>query len=150
MRTLDGAAAYHATDFLADVRKGIWSETYGQGRVKIDAYRRNLQRAYVETLSERVNGRQAAGDDVRAFFRGELKTLDSDLRTAVTRATDRETRLHLEDVRTQIARALDPAIQERISTPGGPATAGFVEDFDVSAAPDACWIDYAIRRPGAR
>ena len=27
--TIDGAAAYRPVDFLADVRKGIWSEAYG-------------------------------------------------------------------------------------------------------------------------
>jgi len=148
--TLDGATAYSPMDFLADVRKGIWNEAYGTAAVKIDAYRRNLQRAYVETLSERVNGCQAAVDDVRAFFRGERKTLDADLRAAATRATDRETRLHLDDVRTQIARALDPAVQETGPTAGGRATSDLDGDYDVSVAPDSCWIDYAIRRPGGR
>ena len=99
-------------DFLADVRKGIWNEVYTAAPVKVDAYRRNLQRAYVETLSERINGRQASADDARAFFRGELKTLDRDLQTALARVTDRATRLHIEDVRTQVARALDPAVRE--------------------------------------
>ena len=88
--TIDGAAAYRPVDFLADVRKGIWSEAYGTAPVKIDAYRRNLQRAYVETLADRINGRQAAVDDARAFFRGELKTLDADLRAAAPRASDRD------------------------------------------------------------
>ncbi len=74
---LDGAAAYRPLDFLADVRKGIWSEVYNGSSVKVDAYRRNLQRAYVEMLADRVNGRTAGVDDVRAFFRGELKTLDA-------------------------------------------------------------------------
>ena len=55
--SIDGAAAYRPLDFLADVRKGIWSEAYGTAPVKIDAYRRNLQRAYVETLADRINGR---------------------------------------------------------------------------------------------
>jgi hypothetical protein len=55
---------------------------YNAGPPQIDAYRRNLQRAYVETLAERVNGAQAAVNDSRAFFRGELKTLGSDLQTA--------------------------------------------------------------------
>ena len=86
---LDGAAAYAPLDFLADVRKGVWSEIYGAGaHVEIDAYRRNLQRAYVETLGNRVNGAQAQSDDARAFFRGELKTLDGDL-TAAAGAADR-------------------------------------------------------------
>ena len=55
---IDGAAAYRPLDFLADVRKGIWSEVYGTAPVRIDAYRRNLQRAYVETLADRINGRR--------------------------------------------------------------------------------------------
>ena len=99
-----------------DVRKGVWSEFYNGTPVKVDAYRRNLQRAYVETLADRINGRLAAVDDSRAFFRGELKTLDADLRAAMARTTDRETRLHIDDVRTQIERALDPTVQELAGT----------------------------------
>jgi Met-zincin len=79
---LDGTAAYRPLDFLADVRKGIWNEIYNGSPVKVDAYRRNLQRAYIEMLADRINGRLAAVDDARAFFRGELKTLDADLRSS--------------------------------------------------------------------
>ena len=137
-------AAYRPLDFLADVRKGVWSEVYGTAPVKVDAYRRNLQRAYVETLADRINGRQAAVDDARAFFRGELKTLDGDLRTAVARTTDRATRLHIDDVRTQIQRALDPAVQE--SAAAAAARAALTDEiFDVSIDPESCWVDYAIR-----
>src|SRR4051812_1184798 len=147
---IDGAAAYKATDFLADVRKGIWSEVYGDGPVVVDAYRRNLQRAYIETLADRVNGRTATVDDARAFFRGELKTLDSDLKAALSKTTDRSTRLHIEDVQTQIAHALDPAIQAQpgAAPTGRPGTS--FDDFDVTIAPDACWVDYSIRRKGGR
>ena len=113
---IDGAAAYAPLEFLGDVRRGVWSEIYGTGAPKIDAYRRNLQRAYVETLSNRVNGSQAQSDDARAFFRGELKTLDNDLAAALPRQPDRATQLHIEDVRMQIARALDPSVQA--SSPG--------------------------------
>jgi len=143
---LDGDTAYRATDFLKDVRTGVWSEVYGDGPVTVDAYRRNLHRAYVETLADRVNGRAATADDARAFFRGELKTLDADLKTVLARTTDRATKLHLEDIQTQIAHALDPAIQAAAgaATPARVGTA-----FDVSEAPDACWIDYSIRRRNA-
>jgi hypothetical protein len=147
---LDGAAAYAPLDLLAEVRRGIWSEVYSGGAATIDAYRRNLQRAYVETLSNRVNGPQAAADDVRAFFRGELKTLDSDLSNAVSRQTDRATLLHLQDIRTQIARALDPTVQSTAA--GARSTTEFDEEslFDVSAATDVCWPDYAVTRRGGR
>ena len=141
---LDGAGAYRPLDFLADVRKGVWREVYETTSSQIDAYRRNLQRAYVETLADRVNGAQAANNDARAFFRGELKTLDSDLQTAFSRITDRATRLHIEDVRSQIARALDPSVQE--TAPPARTTTDFSDElFDPSIAPESCWFDYAIR-----
>jgi hypothetical protein len=142
--TLDGVAAYKPLDFLADVRKGVWSEVYNGPQVKIDAYRRNLQRAYVEALADRVNGRTAAVDDVRAFFRGELKTLDADLRIASVRSTDRATRLHIDDVRTQIDRALDPTVAESVAGAARPALAD-EDSFDPTVDPVSCWVDYAIR-----
>jgi hypothetical protein len=142
--TLDGAIAYRPLDFLADVRKGVWREVYDGSAAQIDAYRRNLQRAYVETLANRVNGAQAANNDARAFFRGELKTLDADLQTALNRITERATRLHIEDVRSQIARALDPTVQEAAAA--ARTTTDFGDDlFDPSIAPESCWYDYAIR-----
>jgi len=140
---VDGLAAYAPLDFLADVRRGVWSEIYSGGTASIDAYRRNLQRAYVETLSSRVNGALAQSDDARAFFRGELKTLDGDLGTALGRQLDRATTLHLQDVRTQIARALDPTVQ-------GAAAARSTTElddgamFDVTTASDVCWPDYVV------
>src|SRR5207249_1636835 len=82
-----------------------------------------LHRAYIETLGDRVNGRATASDDARAFFRGELKTLDADLKTALGRTTDRATKLHLEDIQNQIAHALDPAIQGAAGAAGAPRPA---------------------------
>jgi hypothetical protein len=147
---LDGDAAYRPTDFLADVRKGVWSEIYGGGPGVIDAYRRNLQREYVSLLSDRVNGRLATADDARAFFRGELKTLDADLRTAASLTTDRATKMHIEDIQTQIARALDPAVQAPATPAVGRPVTGFGDDFEVTNAPDTCWPDFAIRKPGGQ
>jgi len=150
--TLDGAAAYPAVDFLGDVRKGIWSEVYGDAAPQIDAYRRNLQRAYVETLGDRINGRTATADDARAFFRGELKTLDGDLKAALGKTTDRATRLHIEDIQTQIAHALDPSIKGEGGAAGAARVGTSLDEFDVTIAPDSCWVDNAIRlrNPGGR
>jgi hypothetical protein len=141
---IDGAAAYAPLDFLADVRRGVWSEVYGGGTAPIDAYRRNLQRTYVETLSSRVNGAQAQSDDARAFFRGELRALDRDLEVALGRQLDRATTLHIHDVRTQIARALDPTVQGAAAA----RTSTDLDDdgslFDVTSGSDVCWPDYAV------
>jgi hypothetical protein len=137
-QAIDGQAAYAPLDFLADVRKGVFSELYAG--TAVDPYRRNLQRAYIETLSNRVNGPQAQADDVRAFFRGELRTLEGELQTATRVATaDRATVAHYEDLRVQIAKAFDPG-----AAAASRATTDLVDDFDVSAEKDLCWIDYVV------
>jgi hypothetical protein len=140
-QAIDGAAAYAPLEFLADVREGIFSEVYGGTAQPIDAYRRNLQRAYIETLSNRVNGAQAQSDDVRAFFRGELKALDADLQGPRV-STDRATALHVADLRQQIARALDPTFQPAAAR----ATTELTEPdlFDVTGSLDVCWPDYVV------
>jgi hypothetical protein len=136
---IDGAAAYRPSEFLADLRKGIFGEIYAPS-VKIDAYRRNLQRAYLDLISTRLNGAQRANDDQRPMFRGELKTIAADAGAAMARSTDRDTRLHLEDLRDQIAKILDPKYQQVNPTPG-PAIS-----LPLSGTEDTyCWTDYAIR-----
>jgi hypothetical protein len=76
---------------------------------------------------------------------------------AMPHATDRATRLHLEDSKDQIAKALDP----KFAAPPPVAAAqgqqggrrGFAEEalegFDPSDpnTPLFCWPDYSIRRP---
>ena len=139
---IDGAAAYAPLDFLGTVRQGVFSEIHGTTAAPIDAYRRNLQRAYVETLGSRVNGAQAQSDDVRAFFRGELKALDGEL-ASLRIANDRATRLHVEDLRQMIARALDPTVQ---GAAAARSTTDLTEDslFDVTAVGEVCWPDYVV------
>jgi hypothetical protein len=140
---LDGSAAYAPLDFLADVRRGIWSEIYGPAPTSIDAYRRNLQRAYVDTLSSRVNGGEAQSDDARAFFRGELRALDREVEAAIGRQAERATLLHLQDVRMEIARALDPSVKAAPGA-GGARTTTLLDDPDADPASDSCWPDYII------
>ncbi|MGI9091587.1 MAG: zinc-dependent metalloprotease [Gemmatimonadaceae bacterium] len=119
---------YTLPEMLSDVRRGIWSELAAP-RVAIDAFRRNLQRAYLDQLDGKINtardtfGSQvivvtdgrvrpsagpAAMSDVRAAMRGELIALRTQIDGAMPRAANAETRAHLLDARTQIDRILDP------------------------------------------
>jgi hypothetical protein len=102
--TMDGKTAWPAADFLAAVQAGIWSEL-GKTQVKIDAYRRNLQRAYLDLAIARVNG---GNTEERSLYRAQLKSLDSSILRAVSATTDKETRAHLDSARQQIAVALEP------------------------------------------
>jgi len=116
---------YSVTELLADVRTGIWSELSRPG-VAIDPFRRALQRSYLAQADAKINptpaivitssrtsaSRSRVGTgpntDIRALMRGELTDLDEALRSAVSRAGDRETRLHILDTRAEIRRILDP------------------------------------------
>jgi hypothetical protein len=114
--------AYTVGDLVADLHGAVWGEL-DDARVRIDVYRRNLQRAFLETVDAELTpppARQPGpggigapqdqrwNSDVRPVLRGELRALDRELAAAIPRAADRMTRLHLEDARAEIARLLDP------------------------------------------
>ena len=109
---------YTPAELLTDVRRGIWSELRG-GPVSIDAFRRNLQRAYLDEVDRKLNPLRGgegppqpstsapAPGDVPALLRGELRQLDTELRNALPRASERTTRLHIEDARVRISKILE-------------------------------------------
>ncbi len=123
-QTIDGSSAYTAAELLSTVRKGVWKELDGT-TVKIDAYRRNLQNAYLELVNTKLNGATAApaaaaaagggrggaaarSDDEKPFYRAELRALNTSISAAIAKATDHDTKAHLEGARDQIAKILDP------------------------------------------
>ncbi len=145
---IDGASAYSPADFLADVRKGVWKELDAP-HVQIDAYRRNLQHAYLDLINTKLNsaitpaggfGITAMSPDERPLYRAELKSLVAAIGSALAKTTDRETKAHLEGTRDQIAKILDPRFAPPANTTGGGGRL-FTEQFDLNN----CWPDYAIR-----
>jgi hypothetical protein len=119
---INGEEAYGLIDMMTDVRTGIWSElSSGQN---IDRYRRNLQRAYIERMEHLMTEEQSeipsryrswisrshidvAQSDIRPVVRGELKTLQNQIRRAANRG-DRLTRYHLQDALERIDLILNP------------------------------------------
>lgn len=113
--TLNGKDAYTLTQLMTDLRTGIFSEL-SNGK-KIDTYRRNLQRAYIERLdyllTKDQTGRNATDvkvsqSDIRAISRAELNTLKRLVATAATRTGDTLSRYHLQDLKERIDLILDP------------------------------------------
>jgi hypothetical protein len=118
---------YRLDEYLGDIRGGIWGELVA-GRVQVDAYRRGLQRSYLELVGAKLNAAPATtprisssaqtgqsftapsrgSTDVKAMLRQELRTLDRQLASAQPRATDAATRAHLADARWQIQQLLEP------------------------------------------
>lgn len=114
--TLNGKEAYTLTEMMNDLRSGIFSEL--RSGKKIDTYRRNLQRAYVDRLeyllTEEQSGRRNATSvnvsqsDIRAISRAELNTLKRSVRSAIGRTGDALSRYHLQDLMERIDLILDP------------------------------------------
>ena len=91
---------------LADVRAGIWTELDNYP-VAIDVYRRNLQRAHVEMLTDLVK-QQKPASDLPALARSELAAIAERIKTAAGNEQDSTTTAHLTDVGTRIQQTLDP------------------------------------------
>jgi hypothetical protein len=145
---IDGAEAYAPVDMLAAVRRGIWSELTASAPV-VDPFRRNTQRAYLDTLDNRLNGGPSGATEVRALVAGELRTLDSELAAAMPRVTDRTTILHLQAARQYIARILDPQVPRSAPTAPAGLAVGTDGTFDFDndpfqQPPTSCWPDIVV------
>ena len=101
-----GDAAYGLAEMMDDVRLGVWSEVQGGGAT--DAYRRNLQRAYLEQLATLMSDEEALQTDIAPFARGQLTTLRAALQGGVSRTNHAATRLHYRDAIARIDHILDP------------------------------------------
>ena len=117
--------------------------------MKIDAYRRNLQNAYLDLLNNKVNRnapaiplglppeaaaqlRSAYSDDEKPFYRAELRALSASIGQAVNKAKDPATRAHLEGA---------AVVQPRRLVPGGTPAADLLR----RAEPCGCRL---LQSPG--
>ncbi len=98
--------AYTLGEMLDDLRAGVWSEA-SSGR-DADAYRRNLQRAYLDRMGALMEDEEAMRTDVAPFVRGQLAALRGELETAAAGASHRATRLHFLDAVERIDAILEP------------------------------------------
>ena len=124
--TKNGSEVYSLADMLDDLRKGLWSEV-AEGSPKIDPYRRQLQNDYLTLIERKLNpviivtpnpgGGGGGGfgapqaplsEDAKSELRGELVTLQADIRRAIPRSSDRETQLHLSGADHRITEILEP------------------------------------------
>ena len=121
----DRSTVYPLANMLDDLQHGIWTEL-SSGRVSIDAYRRSLQMVYLTQVDNKLNppdessrpagpprnpfGRRniPLSEDVKSELRGELVSLRQQIRQAIPKAADRETRFHLEAADHRIGDILEP------------------------------------------
>ncbi|MBZ9629252.1 zinc-dependent metalloprotease [Salegentibacter sp. LM13S] len=108
---VNGNEAYTAVSLMEDLRKGIFSELYN--RNKVDAYRRNLQRSYVDIASDYLKKLNAEDNeallksDIMPLMRGEMQTLKRELNRRKSGVNHSLTQYHWEDLIARIDAALD-------------------------------------------
>jgi len=115
------AKAYTVDDLLGDVHKGIWKEL--STHQPIDAYRRNLQKTYVESLISMLTppssssltggitiqfGPSTKNTDLPSIARAELTSLRNQILAAIPGTGDKLSKYHLQDVAERIRQALNP------------------------------------------
>lgn len=120
-----GSGAYSITDLFGDLKKGIWTEL--PGRSKIDVYRRNMQKSYINILDNLLNPPQRGGSsgiiimvlgggstisteksDIMSVVRAHLTSLRNEVKAASGGVSDQMSRYHLQDIMVRIDNALNP------------------------------------------
>lgn len=104
---LHGKNSYTLQQLFEDTRKGIWMEL--SSGATIDAYRRNLQRAYVDMMGEMVHQDDAniAQSDIRAMARATLVEIEDDITDSLKKQRDSSNKIHLEDILARLEALLD-------------------------------------------
>jgi hypothetical protein len=118
-RIRDGETKYGAgsqvtiPELFGAVTTAVWSEMGATPR-NVSATRRDLQRAYIDRMTELVVKPPARTPaDARSVARAQLTSLNRRLATGLASATrfDAYTRAHLEESRARITKALDAGLE---------------------------------------
>jgi hypothetical protein len=106
---LYGSKQYSLSQLMGDTRTGIFSELY-QGQ-PTDAFRRNLQRAYVDQLLEVIHSDEdrIAQSDIPALSRATLRDIQQKIESTRLERTFRgPTLAHWRDIAERIDQGLEP------------------------------------------
>ncbi len=132
MRLMDheaqlGDAAYTVGKLYNDTEAALFAELK-QPKIKTDAYRRNLQRAFVEELGTKLVSPpppvlppnippefarlfitpDVSKTEIRGLTRLQLENLQGSVKTAVGKSADAQTKAHLKDLVVTIENLLNP------------------------------------------
>ena len=103
-----GEKAMRADEYIKLIHHYIWRELTASGPVKIDSYRRNLQKSYFQNLFVIVSGKDEANaeTDAGSLIRADLVLLKQQIHQALPRAEDPLTLYHLKDLESRIRQVM--------------------------------------------
>jgi hypothetical protein len=138
-----GARAYRVDDYMRDLREQLFAELpRGQA---ISAARRNLQRAYVESLAMRLSFNLVSLDDGLMVMRTELANVAQLARQAAAKAPAGSLQQsHLRGLASLATQALDGGASSRTGTAllAGSSLPRAWQNTDAALA-EQCWSDPA-------
>jgi len=104
-----GNNAYDVNEYITTLHQGIWRELKNNGEVKVDSYRRNLQKSYWGAMLEILSANDAASSetDASSLLKADVLLLQSQIRQAIPRVQDPLTLYHLKDLQNRIKHALE-------------------------------------------
>lgn len=90
-------------EYMALMHKGVWADLQ-KGNVKVDAYHRNMQQAYLGALYNITRNVKAeiAESEASAIAAADLHTVAAMIRQALPRTTDALTKAHLQAMNEKI------------------------------------------------
>lgn len=113
---------YNAADMVSQLQTGLWSELAGGNKINI--YRRNLQKAYLDRMNFLLTDQPAAAasqasrpgatpvnlsqSDIRSIVRANLVKLQTQLKAASTKHYNDLTKFHIDDAIGRINNILHP------------------------------------------
>ncbi|HEY0175446.1 MAG TPA: zinc-dependent metalloprotease [Pedobacter sp.] len=105
-----GAKAYPANEYIAAIHKSIWHELASAGAIKMDSYRRNLQKAYFGAELTILSSREPANTETDTFsiIKADIIALQQEINRALPRAHDQLTFYHLKDMQHRIKEVTNP------------------------------------------
>lgn len=104
---LHSSQAYTALEMMDDLHDGIFTELKSAQR--IDPFRRNLQRAYVDQLAQLLKSEEAdvVQTDIAALARAHLERIGAEVEKAARRQTDTPSKYRLKELASRIAGLLE-------------------------------------------
>ncbi|WP_316751884.1 zinc-dependent metalloprotease [Pedobacter gandavensis] len=103
-----GKGTYTVVEHLKGVHNSIWKELKSSN-IKMDSYRRNLQKSYVGALLDVLTTKVAGANetDVSSLVRVELKSLQQSIKLAIPKTHETLDRYHLVDLEGRISKVIN-------------------------------------------
>lgn len=105
-----GAKSYPAEEYIATIHRYIWKELLAGGLVRMDGYRRNLQKSYFSDLFTILSAKDEANSetDASSIIKADLEVLKHQIKQAIPKAADPINRYHLRDLQNRIEQLSNP------------------------------------------